>query len=80
VTNERVEESLRRADAAADDLGTTRLVARNLADEVRRLRALLGEAATDLADRGAYAGEYFIEKHDLAGDVERYKSAAEGRS
>lgn len=44
--------------------------------ENARLRALLDEAADDVADWGAYAGPYFQEKYDLAGDVKKYRDAA----
>jgi hypothetical protein len=44
--------------------------------EVERLRAALVEAADDLESWGAYAGEYFREKWDLAGDVARIRLAA----
>jgi hypothetical protein len=44
--------------------------------EVERLRAALVEAADDLEMWGAYAGEYFREKWDLAGDVARIRLAA----
>ncbi|MCY1308338.1 hypothetical protein D9M70_583380 [compost metagenome] len=43
--------------------------------EVDGLRTLLTEAAEDIADWGAYAGEYFQQKHDLAGCVARYRAA-----
>jgi gamma-glutamyl:cysteine ligase YbdK (ATP-grasp superfamily) len=43
-----------------------------------RLKEALKEAATDIEGWGAYAGEYFQDKHDLKGDVERYRKIAEG--
>lgn len=43
--------------------------------EVDGLRTLLTEAAEDIADWGAYASEYFQQKHDLAGCVARYREA-----
>lgn len=36
---------------------------------VAKLRAALQRAREDLADWGAYAGDYFKEKWDLAGDL-----------
>ena len=44
--------------------------------ENERLRILLDDAATCIEDWGAYAGAYFQEKHDLAGDVRRFREAA----
>lgn len=43
--------------------------------EVERLRGLLGEAADDLEEWGAYAPAYFQKKHDLKGAVRRYRTA-----
>lgn len=37
---------------------------------------VLAEAAGDIEGWGAYADDYFKDKHDLAGDVERYRRAA----
>lgn len=42
---------------------------------IERLRESLRECAEDMEDLAQYAGEYFKEKHDLAGDVEKYKQA-----
>lgn len=36
----------------------------------------LDEAADEIGSWGAYAGEYFQEKHDLAGSVAETKNAA----
>ena len=36
----------------------------------------LEEAAEDIASWGAYASDYFQEKHDLHGDVVKYKTYA----
>ena len=47
-----------------------------LREENQRLRKLLLEAANDIEEWGAYAGDYFQEKHDLAGDVAKYRRAA----
>lgn len=44
--------------------------------ENERLRALLAEAADDVADWGEYASPYFQQKYDLAGDVKKYRDAA----
>lgn len=37
---------------------------------------LLNEAADDILDWGAYAGEYFQNKHDLEGCAQQYRDAA----
>ena len=47
-----------------------------LADEIDRLRILLADAADDIETWGAYASEYFHQKHDLAGCVARYREAS----
>ena len=47
-----------------------------LCAEVERLRALLSEAADTIEDWGGYASEYFQDKHDLAGDVTKFREAA----
>ena len=41
----------------------------DLVAEVQRLRAALVQARIDLYDWAQYAGDYFIKKHDLAGDL-----------
>lgn len=46
------------------------------ADEIERLRKLLAEAADDIEDWGSYAGDYFCNKHNLAGDVKKYRDAS----
>lgn len=43
--------------------------------ENESLRALLLEAADDIADWGRYASEYFQEKHGLSECVEKYRLA-----
>ena len=43
--------------------------------ERNRLRHLLAEAADDIESWGAYASEYFQQKHDLAGCVAKYRNA-----
>lgn len=47
-----------------------------LTAENERLRNLLGDAADEIQNWGAYASEYFQEKHDLAGCVGKYRAAA----
>lgn len=42
--------------------------------EASKAQALLMEAAEDVASWGAYASEYFQQKHDLAGCIEKYRS------
>ena len=41
-----------------------------------RLRKLLEEASECIADWGLYASEYFQKKHDLDGDIRRFREAA----
>lgn len=64
-TNAMLIDALEAAEAERDQLRA----------EVATLRTLLTEAAEDIADWGAYAGEYFQQKHDLAGCVARYRAA-----
>ena len=52
--------------------------ARELERENMKLRQALNEAAQEIADWGSYASEYFQEKHDLAGTVERFRAIARG--
>ena len=58
----------------------------NLASDIRghiaaleadnaRLREALREALDDVADWGSYASPYFQAKHDLQGDIDKYKAA-----
>jgi chromosome segregation ATPase len=49
-----------------------------LSAEVEQLRNLIGEAADEIADWGAYAAQYFREKHDLEGTVKRFRAIAKG--
>ena len=70
-------------DCAETDEGAIPLYERPQTDrvakleaEVERLRALLSEAADEIQNWGAYASEYFQEKHDLAGCVAEFKAAA----
>lgn len=44
--------------------------------ENARLRASLLAAADDIEAWGAYACAYFQEKHDLPGDIEKYRAIA----
>ena len=44
-------------------------------DEIERLSAQLAEAIEDIESWGAYADDYFKQKWDLAGCVERHKKA-----
>lgn len=39
------------------------------------LRTLLEEAIQDITDWGCYVSEYFQQKHDLAGNIERLEQA-----
>jgi len=41
--------------------------------EILRLRHMMSEAADCIADWGAYADDFFQKKHDLAGDVQRFR-------
>ena len=73
--------------AEIDQLGAERelflLAGKSLKDDVVRLKAenealrsALLEASEDVATWGAYASEYFQEKHDLAGCVAKIHAAA----
>jgi hypothetical protein len=42
-------------------------------DRVVELEAALGEAIESIESWGAYASEYFREKHDLAGDITKFR-------
>lgn len=48
-------------------------------EKVQRLRAALIEAADDVDSWSLHAGDYLRDKHDVAGEVARYKRIAEGR-
>jgi hypothetical protein len=48
---------------------------RILKAENAKLRELVADAADDVACWGAYASPYFQEKHDLDGDIVKYKAA-----
>ncbi|MCG3134244.1 MAG: hypothetical protein HMLKMBBP_01536 [Planctomycetes bacterium] len=41
-----------------------------------KFKALVEEAADDVLDWGSYASDYFREKHDLMGCVNKYRAAA----
>ena len=47
------------------------------AAEIERLKALLRDAASDLAEWGSYVPEYFVEKHKLDDDIQKYREAGE---
>ena len=57
-----------------DELGEMRDRAEKAENEA--LRKLLAEAAEDIEDWGSYASEYFQNKHDLSGNVKKYREAA----
>lgn len=58
-----------------------RLVAETerLRAEVEAVRSLLDDAADDIQDWGCYASEYFREKHDLMGCINKYRDAARSK-
>jgi hypothetical protein len=47
----------------------------DLLERVRTLEELLREATDDLEDWASYAPEYFKKKHNLAGDLAKYRAA-----
>ena len=47
-----------------------------LREQLADAKKALDEAADDIEAWGAYAGNYFMDKHGLAGDVERVRAAA----
>lgn len=47
-------------------------------ERIREMERALLDAADDMEGWGAYAGDYFKEKWDLAGDVAKYRSIARG--
>jgi hypothetical protein len=47
--------------------------------ENEALRAALAQAADDIESWGAYASDYFQQKHDLQGDIDRARSALKGQ-
>ena len=61
------------------DLGVRGDEVEELQAEIERLRALLSEAIEEVENWGAYASPYFQQKHDLAGELKRLRSAMQGR-
>lgn len=51
--------------------------AQRMSERVRVLREALADAIVCVQDWGLYASPYFIEKHDLNGDIERLRAALE---
>ena len=45
------------------------------ADEIERLRGKYEEAISDIAEWGAYASEFFQNKHDLEGCIKGHLAA-----
>lgn len=48
--------------------------------EIERLKRLLKEAADDLTEWGGYVPEYFVEKHKLDEDIQKYRQAGSSRA
>ena len=71
--DENVAEEIRIIAKEVDAL-TTQLSA--VKAERDALKRMLREASEDIADWGAYASNYFQEKHNLAGDIKKYADAA----
>lgn len=63
-------------DALRKELDTLRTANQRLEGEVARLKAALDEAAQDIAEWGAYASDYFQEKHGLDGCIAKYAALA----
>ena len=63
------------ADLTADTFVECLLLADEAEAEIERLRAQLVEAIEDIESWGAYAEDYYKEKWELAGCVERHKAA-----
>lgn len=61
---------------SASDYDTLRTANQRLEGEVARLKAALDEAAQDIAEWGAYASDYFQEKHGLDGCIAKYAALA----
>lgn len=57
----------------AKEVGILRM--QELERENESIRALLLEAADDIADWGGYASKYFQEKHGLSECVDKYREA-----
>lgn len=47
--------------------------------EIARLRNELNEAADSIESWGAYASDYFKDKHDLDADIKRFRDAVRGK-
>lgn len=77
---ERLETSLsgyqQGAQVEADAADEARAEVRSLKAENEALRKTLLEASEEIATWGAYASDYFQEKHDLAGCVAKFHDAA----
>lgn len=62
-----------------EDLNTRRLQAEHERDAlIEQVVAVRADAAETIAHWGAYASAYFQEKHDLAGDIARFKDVPAG--
>lgn len=78
------EDLARELETMADDIAdegygdyTGPTLFRAAAARLRELSALVDEAAEEIETWGAYAGEYFQARWDLAGTVERFRRAAQ---
>lgn len=60
----------------AHELGKVRAELDACRKDAERLRGKLLEAAGCIGEWGAYASEYFQEKHNLAGDIAEFQAAA----
>ena len=49
------------------------------ADRIEQLEAALREAVEDIEFWGAYASEYFQDKHDLKSSIQNARKALEGK-
>ena len=60
----------------ADDVTIDYIIRlRKLEQENERLREKYEEAISDIAEWGAYAPEFFQNKHDLEGCIEKHRAA-----
>ena len=57
----------------AEEVGTA---LEEQAAEIKRLKALLADAAEDINHWAGYAGDYFQDRWDSEADVKRYKEAS----
>lgn len=64
--------------AVGEELSRLMVQADFLREENERLRQALLDAADEVQDWGAYADDYFKEKHDLEGCIAAIKAAALG--